>query len=129
MTTTFSPQTCQYEGHAFHSAFKNGRASGTLTVSAHDIHFKNDQSEVRFPLQGAEISQGGASDRLLFINHPSKPDWKLYTSDRTILDDPHLHSLPSLQSRLKQAKSRHRLNWGIFAAVMVAILALPVGLL
>ncbi|HVK98314.1 MAG TPA: M48 family metallopeptidase, partial [Dongiaceae bacterium] len=67
--------------------------------------------------------------RLLFIQHPSKPDWKLYTSDRTILDDPHLHSLPSLQTRLKQAKSRHRLNWGIFAAVMVAILALPVGLL
>ncbi|MFZ5603080.1 MAG: hypothetical protein ACOY7J_11570, partial [Pseudomonadota bacterium] len=52
----------RYEGHAFHGMFKNGRASGTLTISAGSVHFSNDQGHVQFPLQGADISQGGASD-------------------------------------------------------------------
>lgn len=119
----------RYEGHAFHAAFKNGRASGTLVISALDIAFSNDQGNVRFPLQGAELSHGGASDRLLFISHPSQPDWKLYTSDRSILDNPHLHNHPALKARLQQAKKRHRLNWSIFAAFVAAIIAVPLALI
>lgn len=124
-----SNATFRYEAHAFHAMFKNGRASGTLTISAGTVHFSNDQGEVQFPLQGADISQGGASDRLLFISHPSQPDWKLYTSDRSILDNLHLRALPALQQRLQKAKNRHRLNWSIFAAVLACIVALPLGLI
>ena len=41
--------------------FKNGRASGTLTISAGTVHFSNDQGEVQFPLQGADVNHGGAT--------------------------------------------------------------------
>lgn len=119
----------RYDGHAFHAVFPNGRASGTLDIDAGGIHFHNDRAQVTLPLHGTEISHGGASDRLLFISHPSQPDWKLYTSDRRILDNPHLRSHPALKARLQQAKKRHRLNGSIFAIVLAAIIAVPLALI
>ena len=118
-----------YSGHGFHKSFKNGRASGELSITDAEIRFNNPQSSVRFPVSGAEFSLGGASDRLIFISHPSKPDWKLYTSDRNILSNPHLQQDPVIQGQLSKAKKRHVINWSIFAAVAAVIILVPLSLL
>ena len=120
MTTTAS-----YSAHAFHESFKKGRASGQLTLSDCHIHVENDQGQVRFPISNAEFSLGGASDRLLFIKHPTKPDWNLYTSDLSILNNPLLQNDPAVQQQVKAVKNKKRLAWGIFAAVAMVIIAIP----
>ena len=79
-----------YKGHAFNKIFDKGKASGSLTVSSQGISFRNEQSEIMMPLGGIKLNLGGARNRILFITHPSAPEWKLYTSDRNLLKDPAL---------------------------------------
>jgi len=117
-----------YPGHGFHQQFKNGRSSGELVVTGADIRFRNDQASVSFSIHGAEVSLGGASDRLIFITHPSQPDWKLYTTDRSILNNPHLQQNPQIQQQMKKAKQRNIFNWSVFAAVVAVIVMVPLSL-
>lgn len=119
----------EYQGHAFHAGFRNGRASGTLQISADHIRFHNGQAEVRLPLEGLQCDLGGASDRLVFLSHASEPRWKLYTSDLTLLADPHLQQVPAVRAQLQRASRKRTLNWSIFAAICAVIVLAPVLLL
>ncbi len=114
-----------YAGQAFHDSFKNGKASGEITLSDAHIQFRNDQGNVRFSIRGARFKLGGASDRLLFISHPSQPDWNLYTSDLSILKHPALQNDPVVQQQVKKARNTKRLAWGIFGSVGALLVAVP----
>ena len=122
-------QETHYQGHAFHDSFKNGRASGTLSIGDAQIRFSNDQAEVSLPLQGLRCELGGASDRLIFFNHPSRPDWKLYTTDRAVLADPRLQQIPDVHAQLQKARQKHVINWSVFAAIAAVIVLIPTLLL
>jgi len=119
----------QYQGHAFHNSFKSGRASGTLSIGSTHIRFDNSEADVSLPLQDLRCELGGASDRLIFLSHPAHPEWRLYTSDRGLLADPHLQQVPAIRAQLQKAKHKHRMNWGIFAGVAAVIVLIPVLLL
>lgn len=121
--------THPYPGHAFHRSFKNGRASGQISISSSGVRFHNELASVQLPLEGLQCALGGASDRLIFLSHASQPDWKLYTSDRTLLNNPLLQQNPAIKAQLHKAKQKHVFNWSIFAAIAVLIIALPVMLL
>lgn len=114
-----------YAGHAFNDSFKNGRASGEITLTDIHVQFQNEQGNVRFSISGAQFKLGGASDRLLFISHPSQPDWNLYTADLSILKHPALHNDPLVQQQVKKASSTKRLAWGIFGSVGMLLIAIP----
>lgn len=118
-------QPASYAGHAFHSTFKNGRASGEISLTDVHVQFQNDQGRVRFSLAGAQFKLGGASDRLLFISHPSEPDWNLYTADLSILKHPALHNDPLVQQQVNKARNTKRLAWGIFGSVGMLLVAIP----
>ncbi|AUM13506.1 M48 family metallopeptidase [Ketobacter alkanivorans] len=114
-----------YAGHAFHDSFNNGRASGEITITDAHVQFRNDQGNVRFSITGAQFKLGGASDRLLFISHPSQPGWNLYTSDLSILKHPALHNDPAVQAQVKKARNTKRLAWGVFGSVGMLLVAIP----
>ncbi|MEN8670561.1 MAG: M48 family metalloprotease, partial [Ketobacter sp.] len=114
-----------FAGHAFHERFKNGKASGNITLTDAHIQFHNEQGNVRFSLRGAQFKLGGASDRLLFISHPSHGDWNLYTSDLSILKHPALQNDPQVQQQVKKARNTKRLAWGIFGSVGALLVAVP----
>ena len=114
-----------YAGHGFHDSFKNGKASGELTLTDAHVQFRNDQGSVRFSIRGAQFKVGGASDRLLFISHPSQPDWNLYTADLSILKHPALQNDPQVQQQVKKARNTKRLAWGIFGSVGGLLIAIP----
>lgn len=118
-----------YSAHAFHKSFNKGRASGQLTLTDSYVHFQNDQGQVRFSLSNAQFSLGGASDRLLFIKHPSEPDWSLYTSDLSILKNPVLQNDPLVQQQINKVKNKKRLSWSIFALVALLIVAIPLSII
>jgi len=118
----------KYEGHAFHSDFPKGKASGEINVTAQGISFKNELSEVVLPSTGIKIEMGGAANRIIFITHKSETDWKLYTADHNLLQDPMLNRDLSSQVQIKKIQSSKRwlkiLTLSILALAVFAIWAL-----
>ncbi len=120
-------QAHTYQAHAFHEQFKNGRTSGDLTVTATAIEFSAGDKTIRFPISRVTVQMGGASNRLVFVTHPDLPDWKLYTSDRSILRNPALHLDSALTGQLRQARSVRQLGWAVMFLVAFLIVATPVS--
>ena len=123
-------QTAEYQAHAFHDSFSKGRASGHLEITESSIHFRTEQSgekkQVSIPIEGAEIFLGGASDRLVFFQHAAQPRWKIYTSDRSVLNNPRLQSNPQVAKQLSKAKGTRLFNWSVFALVAALFIAIPI---
>jgi predicted Zn-dependent protease len=122
--------TTRYQAHGFHSSLNNGRCSGVLSVSRSGFQFLvDDQVKLSIPLMGAKLKLGGASDRLVFINHPSAPEWSIYTADRSILAHEGLNSMPELAEQLKGARGKRRFNWSVFAVICALVLVVPLMLI
>lgn len=118
----------EYPCHGYHEALPNGKASGTLRVGAAGFEFSVGDLHGRIPFEGAEIRLGGASDRLVFISHPAVKDWTLYTSDRSLLDNPRLAAHPRLHLQTGAAKRLRRWSWAWLVAGVALLVALPVFL-
>ena len=118
----------EYPCHGYHEALPKGKASGTLRVGASGFEFSVGDMRGHIPFEGAEIKLGGASDRLVFISHPALKDWTLYTSDRSLLDNPYLKEHPRLNRQTGAAKHLRRWNWALLVAGMVLVVGLPVFL-
>ncbi|MCM8530010.1 MAG: M48 family metallopeptidase [Lentisphaeraceae bacterium] len=97
-----------YEGHAFHESFSGGKASGRIQFVGNSIHYENDEKEVSLQLDGLKVELGGASNRVLFLSHPLNTEWKLFTSDLTILKDPAFtnnHDLHNQVSKVRKSRN------------------------
>ena len=123
------PHEFQYPCHGMHDALTKGRASGQLTLSKMGLVFDIKGKQTHLSLEGLEISQGGASDRLIFFKHPSHGEWRFYTSDRSILKNPILDQHPTLGPAIKKAINKHRFNWGLLGGTLAALVLIPIMLL
>lgn len=122
-------QVNDYLCHGFHASLANGRASGKLSVRRDRVTVVIAEHTLELPLQTLEVKMGGASNRLVFLAHPKYPEWSIYTSDRQILNDPHLASHAKLAPVLKRAR-RHRVRaWSILAVAAILLVAIPSTLL
>ncbi len=120
---TAPTSSARYEGSAFLRA--GGRAIGTIQIFDAVVHFESSRDGVvELPLQGISIRSGGASDRLIFFEHPSVADTSIYTSDKSILSDPAL----SLHSECREQVTSIRSSSRRRALGTVTILALIVSL-
>src|SRR4051812_50226630 len=115
-----------YQCHAFHDSFTGGKASGELTLSAHGFNYRVGHLSGDLPFSQLHLSLGGASDRLLFIKHPSLPDLTLYTSDLSILKNPILKAHPECAPQLLKAHQKRQQNWGVLIGITAFIVALPI---
>ena len=95
-----------------------------LQIVMIDIVFSFDEEKIRFSLQGTDISVGGASDRLIYFNHPSHPDISFYTTDKKILKDPNLHYHEHAQSGVKKVKKTRAINWTIWLSIISFFVAI-----
>lgn len=116
----------QYECIGFHEALPKGKASGTMVIDQQQIIFQIQQQKIQFPLQQLQVSLGGASNRLVFFEHPLVSGWSFYTSDLEILRDSHLGNQPAVAALFGQAKRKRTFGWGAIASVIALILALPI---
>lgn len=122
-------QAIRYEARAFHDSLEGGRAGGELSITALGFQFRAGERSVDMPFQNAELRLGGAGDRLLFLSHPSRPGWSVYTADRSILRDPRLAAQPQLADALRQLQRRRRGGWLVGLAVAALLLAVPLALI
>lgn len=117
--------TQQVDGHAFHESFAKGRASGSITIDASAVRFRNDAGAVALPLGGVKARLGGASDRLVFFEHPDYPDWQLYTADRSVLKNPHFQQHKGLSRQVAGARRLRIFNWSVLGTVVSLVVAVP----
>lgn len=118
-----------FDGAAFHPGLEQGKESGTVTVRSFSIQFRGETANVELPFDRMHIRLGGASDRLVFFEHPAYPEWSVYTSDREILRHPEIVSNPELQTALHAIRKGRLSNLGILVTVGVVTMLLLVGLL
>lgn len=118
-----------YECMGFHDGLAKGKSSGTMHIDQQAILFHIQQQQIRVPLPGLQVSLGGASNRLVFFEHPLVQGWSFYTSDRAILNDPHLHNQPGIITILQLAKRKRLLGWSAIAAVVSVIVLVPLLLI
>lgn len=114
-----------YSCHGFNDDLPKGKASGTLTIYENSIACNIAGHSCSMPLAGLQIKMGGAGDRLVFLTHPSLPDWSFYTSDRNILNNVFLRRQQPLKQHLRKAQSLRLFNWVILTIAVLAMVALP----
>ena len=115
----------QYDCMGFHSQLPKGKASGAMRIHSAGIDFAIRDQQLHLPLQGLQVSLGGASNRLVYFEHPLLSGWSFYTSDRSVLKDPHLHSVAGVSKLLNNARQKRVLGWGILATVATLIVTVP----
>jgi len=119
-------KSIQYSGHAFNEKLHEGKLSGEITILPMGINFQTGAGSVTLPIDGANFKLGGASDRLVFIGHPSFPDWNIYTSDRSILNNSLLKGNSFILSQLNKAKRKRIFNWSLAGILSILIITLPI---
>ena len=126
MDDTKLVQWQRYPAHAAHDSLDNGRESGEMTITDRGFRFRGARSEFFLPLAGAQLSVGGASDRLVFISHPNEADLSIYTSDAAILRDPILAAHPELTTKLRAMRNKRMRGWAVLLTACIMIVATPV---
>lgn len=112
------------------SAFgPSGRTSGRLRIGSGAAHFHGSGASFSLPLAGLRLKFGGASNRLLFLEHPDQPDWSFYTSDLNLLGAPELVDHPATAALNRSRRQRRYLRLGTAAAVVAVLLIVPLVLL
>lgn len=111
-----------YPAHAFHPGLPGGRASGELALGATAFHFSSGEHQLTLPFAGAELTLGGAGNRLVFVAHPSCPEWSLYTSERAILSDARLLQQPGLLPAIQRIRGT-RMRAAVVTLLALAVLA------
>jgi len=118
-----------YPCQGIHSSLANGRASGQLTICQTHLLFVIKGERICINFAGLEISQGGASDRLIFFTHPAHPQWRFYCSDRSLLKNSILKGHPHLNNVMSRARNKRKFNWLLLACVVLLCVLVPLGLL
>jgi beta-barrel assembly-enhancing protease len=129
MPASLSSPASVYPSRAFHPELPDGRAAGELTLTAEAFRFSSGDHHVTLPFDGAELTLGGAANRLVFVSHPCQPDWSIYTSERAILRDPRLLQHPGLAGAIAQIGHKRTRNLLVTLAATALLVAIPLLLL
>ena len=118
-----------FEASAFHSDLPGGREPGRLIVDTATMRFETQGGQVYpLPFEGLELELGGASDRLIFLSHPSVPGLSVFTADHALLQHPALQTRPGLASQLQAAGKKKQRNRMAALGMVAAVIALVMGL-
>ena len=122
----------EFPAHAFHVSLPDGRASGILRVYDHGLVFTASTNSgahtVTLPLQGLQITLGGAGNRLLFCTHPAYPEWQVYTTEKSLLKVPALAGHQALRDVGSQKRKHHGTFWGLLAGSVATLALIVLGL-
>jgi predicted Zn-dependent protease len=80
------------------------------------------------PFEGLSVRLGGASDRVLFFEHPRFPEVSAFTTDRGILQHPGLADNPLVAEQLAGVRSRRQRNHATGLALVAALVLAVLGL-
>lgn len=128
-TYTATPSATAYDAGAFHPDYPSGRTHGQLILDTASARFDTaDGRSFPLPYRGLQLSLGGASDRLVFVSHPSVPDLSIFVSDQGLLKHPRLADDPAFSAQLAAISQKKTRNWTAGLGFIAAVIALIFGL-
>ena len=115
-------------GGAFDEELPKGKCSGRIQMGNASVSFLHEGGQIDLPLEGVEMSLGGASDRVLFFKHPSRPGTAFHTTDHSILSHAVFESNPNLAEQKRDVSRKKLKIKGVLFGVVGAFVLLIVGL-
>lgn len=113
------------QGVIAHDSLPTGRAFAQISITAISVVAKAESDvRVEFPLSGLKLQWGGANNKLLFLSHPTKPGWSIFTRDRTLLSHLQASGAPQLAKEISALKKSSRKNLRRSLYVLVLLLGL-----
>lgn len=123
-----SSSAASFEAGAFHPDHGTRRVAGRLSLDGGLVRFESEALRFTLPLEGLSVRLGGASDRLIFFEHPEVSGVSVFTSDRAVLEHPAFAQNPALGQARGRIRQTQWLSRGVLMAVMVALVAALAGL-
>ncbi len=81
-----------YFAIGLNDSLKEKRVAGKLSFQENYLLFETEIEKIKLPYAGIQSNRGGSGNNLIFFNHPSEPEWSVYTSDKSILKDDEIKS-------------------------------------
>lgn len=123
-----TPSATAFEAGAFHPDHGTRRVAGRLILDGGLVRFESEALRFTLPLDGLSVRLGGASDRLIFFEHPNHSGVSVFTSDRTVLEHPAFAQNPALGLAQGQIRQKQWIARGMLFAVLLTLLATLAGL-
>lgn len=118
--------TNRYACHGFHNDLPKGKSSGTFSIDGNGIHYEIGHLKGWLTYNQLTLKLGGASNRLVFLEHPSLSELSIYTSDLNVLKDTHLRAHPNCAPQLLSARQQRAWAWSWVIGVFALVLLTPV---
>ena len=119
-----------YRANAFHPSFGSRTATGTLQLSGGRLKFASEDGQGELPLEGLKLRLGGNNHEHIFFEHAAHPDWSIYTSDKTILDDPAFAASSALTRQIGTMRRRRGIPLALVAVfILLGLLLAALGAL
>ncbi len=117
-----------YQAQAFHPQLVNHCTNGSLRIDNLSLLFSSPEIELKLPLQGLRLREGG-SDNLLFFSHPSIEHCEVCTKDHRILTESALLKMPELAAQVQKIQRKSLTLLGFMAATVLIIALLGWGMM
>src|SRR5262249_11338550 len=99
-----------FEAHAFHPSLGNEVATGRVTVGERHVHFESEAVSLDIPLARLKVRLTEGEDERIYFYDTSDADWKIFTTDETVLDHPALAlHVGNVLRRREENATRHEL--------------------
>ncbi|MDX1953286.1 MAG: M48 family metallopeptidase [Verrucomicrobiota bacterium] len=79
---------------------------GSLRFEGETLHFVSNDGSHEMPLGGMRTRVGGYNDEQIFFEHPSHPEFSVYTRDKRVVEDECLARFPDLVAQLRGGQKR-----------------------
>jgi predicted Zn-dependent protease len=116
-----------FEAHAFHPGLGNEVTTGIIFMDRWTFHFQSEAAKAEIPMARLEVSFGEGEDERIYFTDPTQPDWKIFTTDQSILENRCLADNSSALDQLGRVAGRRELSrrlvvtaWVLGACVAVA---------
>lgn len=116
-----------FEAHAIHPSLGNEVATGIIFMDRWTFHFQSDAASLEIPMVRLHASFGEGEDERIYFTDPTQPDWKIFTSDQSVLENRCLADNSTVRDQLGRVAGRRELSrravitaWVLGACVAVA---------
>jgi hypothetical protein len=99
-----------FEAHAIHPSLGNEVATGIIFMDRWTFHFQSDAGTVEIPMVRLQSSFGEGEDERIYFSDPKQPDWNIFTTDQSILENRCLADNSSVRNQLGRVAGRKELS-------------------
>jgi predicted Zn-dependent protease len=115
-----------YEARAFHPTLDPAGTAGRLRLAESGAQFESSKGNFNFPIEGLQVTTGGATETLIFFTHLAQPQAAIHTSDLSVLNDPVFANRPEFIPKISSGRNKH---WVAATVILIFLGILIAGII